>query len=302
MKRLVIGGAVLIVAFVTVVWFSNRDSSPSDSTMQITASFFPLAHFAEQVGGEAIRIATITPAGAEPHDYEPSPRQITEMYESTLVLMNGSGLDPWAEALRPDLETRGVRVVAMSDHVALRPGAEEEFVIDPHLWLDPVLAQKQVELIRDQLIQFDAAHRLVYEQRADAYLGKLRKLDEQYRDGLAQCQLRDVVTSHAAFGYLAARYNLTQIPISGISPEEEPSPARLAEIARLVKEKKIKYIFFETLLSPKLAETIAQETGAQTLMLNPIEGLSSEEVAQGKTYLSVMEDNLQHLRLALQCT
>jgi zinc transport system substrate-binding protein len=132
-------------------------------------------------------------------------------------------------------------------------------------------------------------------------LALLSELDEKYRIGLAECAIRDAVASHAAFGYLAKRYNLNMINIAGLSPKEEPSPRRMAEIAELARAKNIQYIFFETLVSPKLAETIAREIGAQTLVFNPIEGLTDQELAAGEDYISIMEKNLANLRTALRC-
>jgi zinc transport system substrate-binding protein len=189
----------------------------------------------------------------------------------------------------------------MSDHFQLLPGADGETQTDPHFWLDPVLAQEEVQIIRDALIKVDPANAQYYDKNAEGYISQLQALDKKYQDGLASCALKDVVTSHAAFGYLAKRYNLNQIAISGLSPDQEPSSSQMVEIAREAKQKNVKVIFFETLVSPKLAETIAREIGAQTAVFNPLEGLTDQEIKEGKNYISVMEDNLNNLRTALQC-
>jgi zinc transport system substrate-binding protein len=130
---------------------------------------------------------------------------------------------------------------------------------------------------------------------------RLHTLDSAFREGLAQCARRDFVTSHAAFGYLAARYGLRQIPITGIDPQAEPSPQKLAELAKLVQRDNIQVVFFERLVSPKLAQTVAREAGATTAVLDPIEGLTPSEASSGETYVSLMRRNLTELRKALQC-
>jgi zinc transport system substrate-binding protein len=173
--------------------------------------------------------------------------------------------------------------------------------LDPHVWLDPVLAKGQVERVRDGLSQADPANGAAYAENARAYMAKLDGLNDQFENGLRDCARRDVVVSHAAFAYLTSRYRLTMVPVMGVAPESEPSPAELASLVRLAKRRKVKYIFFETLVNAKLAETLAREVGAQTLVLNPVEGLTKEEAGAGKSYLSLMEDNLRNLRTALEC-
>jgi zinc transport system substrate-binding protein len=173
--------------------------------------------------------------------------------------------------------------------------------VNPHVWLDPVRAQAQVEAIRAGFARIDPANAAAYAANAQAYRARLAALDAAFASGLKQCARRDIVTTHAAFSYVARRYGLTQIPISGLEPESEPSPADLAALVKQVKERKVQYVFFETLVSPKLAETLAREVGAKTLVLNPIEGLTKEEQAAGKNYVSLMEENLRSLRTALEC-
>jgi zinc transport system substrate-binding protein len=298
---LLIGG----ISYGLKVGVFSRDGKSQPTTqsnkIKVVASFYPLAHFAEQVGKAHIEVTNITPAGAEPHDYEPTPKEIASIYTAKLLITNGAGLDIWADKIKPDLQAQGVEVATMSDQFQLLKGADEESVTDPHIWLDPALAEKEVTIIRDALIKVDPQSESDYRKNADDYIAQITSLDKQYSEGLAQCTTRDVVTSHAAFGYMAKHYNLNQIAIAGISPEEEPSSQRMAQIAQLAKEKNIKYIFFETLVSPKLADTIATEVGAKTIVFNPLEGLTDDEIKSGKTYISVMQENLSSLRTALQC-
>ena len=166
--------------------------------------------------------------------------------------------------------------------------------------MDPVLAQKELRVIRETLIKADPVNAAYYRKNAAKYSAKLAALDKAYRTGVKRCATRQVVTSHAAFGYLAKRYGLKVFPIA-VSPNEEPSGRRIGEVAGLVKREKIRYIFFETLVSPKVAETIARETGATALVFNPIEGLSAADAGRGENYISLMEENLKNLRQALDC-
>jgi zinc transport system substrate-binding protein len=172
---------------------------------------------------------------------------------------------------------------------------------DPHYWLDPVLAKQVVEQIRDGLLRADPINAPYYSRRADDYMVKLNDLNRDIQTGLETCAQHTIVTSHDAFGYFAERYHLTVTSIAGISPDQEPSPAKLAELTTLIKNEGIHYIFFEKLVSPRLAETLAHETGAQTAVFDTIEGVTNEDQQKGKDYLSIQRDNLASLRSSLSC-
>ncbi|MBI2112964.1 MAG: zinc ABC transporter substrate-binding protein, partial [Candidatus Wildermuthbacteria bacterium] len=173
---------------------------------------------------------------------------------------------------------------------------------DPHFWLNPFLAKEQAQKITDGFTKLDPASKEYYEANQKNLNERLDEIDKRYKESLANCRQDLVVTSHAAFGYLANRYAFDQVSIAGISPEEEPSPQNLIQVSKFVKDNNIEYIFFETLVSPRLSETIAKETGAKTLVLDPIEGLSQEDMAKGKDYFTLMEQNLENLVIALECT
>lgn len=306
MKKLfILFGVVVAVlgVFVLIAAKVRQNSAPAGSEpIKIAVSFYPLAEFAQNVGGEKVSVVNIVPSGVEPHDFEPTPQDIAKVYSSQIFVYNGSGFDPWAEKIAPELEKRGVSIVNMTKQFNLLEGTNEHAEkFDPHIWLDPVLAKKEVEIIRDMLKSVDPENAAVYDMNAGQYIKKLSGLDEKYKSGLGSCEIRDAVASHAAFGYLSKRYNLNVVNIAGLSPEEEPSPKKIAEIAKFVRSKNIKYIFFETLVSPKIAETIAREAGAETLVFNPIEGLTEGDLASGKNYISLMEENLVNLRKALLC-
>lgn len=291
--------AVLVVLALVVLSLTllNRgaDNSTQDSEkLAVTASFYPMAEFSRQVGGDNVTVSILVGPGVEPHDYDPSPRDIAELKDSAVFVYNGGGIEPWAEKIVSDLGNGGVSSLNASRDLP-------EANTDPHVWLDPVRAQKQVASIRDAFIEADPENADKYKTNADKYRAQLAKLDSEFTNGLAQCQRRDVVTSHEAFKYLAERYKLQIIPISGISPDEEPSPQKLAEVAALARQKNVTHVFLETLASSKLSETVAREIGVQTLVLNPLEGLTDTEVAANADYLSVQRDNLKNLRLALGC-
>jgi zinc transport system substrate-binding protein len=325
-KRILWGFAGLGVALVCLVSFFSFWQTDTPQTeiavqepLRVVASFFPYAEFARGVAGGDASITTLVPSGVEPHDFEPTPRDIEKLYQADVVIINGAGIDAWADKLSPELIKRGVRVVRMSDTLNLLPGQDDEHqneslvaleedkhehdesAFDPHFWLDPVLAEIQVNRIKEVFKEVDPANQVQYEARWAVTTQELRSLDQEYTSGLSQCRLRSVVTAHDAFTYLAKRYTLEVISIAGLSPNTEPSPKRLVEIANVVRERNIGYIFFETLSSPKLSQTLARETGVETLVFNPIEGGMMDENGVSETYFSLMRQNLNHLRIALEC-
>ncbi|KJR40190.1 periplasmic solute binding protein [Candidatus Magnetoovum chiemensis] len=282
--------------------------------VKVTASFYPLAHFASQVCGDYADVVNITPPGVEPHDFEPSPKDLKNVWQSTILIFNDESMNPWAERIHKELEKKGITVIEMAKQLDfLKPShneAAEEHedehehhhgMYDPHFWLDPVMAQKAVDIIKNALISADPKNKQTYENNSAAYIAKLVELDKQFSDGLKECKSRNIIVSHDAFNYLAKRYNLTVHSISGISPEDEPSPRKLSELTKLIGELKIRYVFFETLVNPKFANTLASETGVKTLVLDTIEGLTQNQLISGDTYLSVMNKNLTNLRTALEC-
>lgn len=273
-------------------------------TLTVTASVYPIGFLAERIGGDRATVVVVTPTGVEPHDYDPSPRDIAAAEDADFFLWNGNGVDPWADRLAPTLEKRGTPTFALTTAgplIAAREGSEEGGAFDPHVWLDPVFLQGAVPVLRNLFTKADPDYAQTFQKNAAALSADLERLDREYRAGLKGCPLSDVVVSHDAFRYLAVRYNIHTIAIAGLSPEEEPAPKTMADIAALVEQKGIKHVFTETLASPKLSETIARETGAETLVLNPVEGLTTEQAEKGEDFLSIMHDNLKQLRTALRC-
>ncbi len=295
---------ILLLVLVGYVLFliSSKGSINEKSKLRVTASFYPLYYFATQIAGDKAEVINIVPAGVEPHDYEPTARDIARIESSDLLILNGGNLEAWGDKIKNELNGQHtIIVIAGEDMVDRQLLKEGRTIEDPHVWLSPHLAKKEVEKIVQGFIQADPANASFYQSNAQSLKNKLDALDKEYREGLYSCVSRDIVTSHAAFGYLAHQYHLNQIAIAGVSPDEEPNTRKLAEISDLVKARGIKVIFFESLISPKLSETIASETGAKTLVLDPIEGISKNDLKAGKNYFTQMEANLRNLRIALQC-
>jgi zinc transport system substrate-binding protein len=277
--------------------------SSAAGKLRVVTSIYPLAHFASEVGGEHAEVITLTPGGIDPHEYEPSVRDLMRIWDAGVFIFHGAGIDPWAERVRKDLGEKGVLTVYMSQELDL-PGNGDESLSDsddPHPWLDPLLARKEVQIIRDALVRADPVHAETYGKNSEAFTGRLLLLHRRYEDGLRDCEIRDIIIAHDSLRYLARRYSLQVLPITGISPGEEPSPRRMARIIRFARGKKIRYIFTEPLVSSRIAETIAREVGAATLPFHTFGGLTKDEMDMKRGYISVMDENLHNLRLALSC-
>jgi zinc transport system substrate-binding protein len=281
---------------------SSASSAGSDGRLKVVAGFYPLAEAAAKVGGTLVNVQNLTPPGVEPHDLELTPDEIVDIQAAGVVLYLSHGFAPAVE--QAVAGAQGI-IVDLLQGMALKPGVpeggEDGPVSDPHVWLDPVLYRQLVDRTERALAQARPADASTFESNARAFQAELAQLDEEYRSGLDGCARHVIVTSHAAFGYLAARYGLTQVPIAGVSPDAEPSPQRLAELAQLVRRDGVTTIFTEELVSPKVAETLANEVGVATAVLNPLEGLTGRELSAGQDYVSVMRSNLQALEQALGC-
>jgi zinc transport system substrate-binding protein len=287
-------------------WQGRGDQDAATTKLRVVATTYPLAFVAERVAGADAEVVTLVPTGVEPHEYEPTPQEIERVYKATVFLYNGSGLDPWADKIAGEVAKQNIVPVKATAGIPLLPlsGDEQEELgsnTDPHAWLNPQFQSQLARRLNDIFGKLDAAHAAGFSARTETLTRELSQLDADFTRTLVSCQRRDVVTSHAAFSYLAKQYNLNQIAISGVSPESEPTPARVAELVRLVKQRGITTVFFETLASPKLAETLAQEAGAKTAVLNPLEGLTQDEQSRGDNYLTLMRQNLTALAGALSC-
>lgn len=291
----------VVVAVAVLVCRTEAGPAPAEK-VAVVASFYPLYDFARRVGGDRVAVRNLTPAGAEPHDYELTPRDVIAAYRARVLIYNGASFEPWAQKLLAQVPGRVVRVNA-SGGIRLAPIAsgQDRGRIDPHVWLDPVLAQRQVDNILRGLVDADPAGKAQYEANAAAFKARLGALHERIQRTLTPCRKKVFVASHAAFGYFATRYGLTQVAIGGLAPQAEPSAAKIREILGIVRQYGIRVIYYETLVSPRVAAAIAREAGARTLVLNPIEGLTDAEQRQGKDYLTVMDENVRSLTQGLDC-
>lgn len=292
--------ASLVLLLCIFVAEGCQRTPPQDGKPLVVASFFPMYDFARQVAADRAQVISLVPPGVHGHDWEPSPQDVAQVRRARVFVYNGAGFEPWADKLIKEAAGSATVVVAASAGLTVaRTGADGS--TDPHVWLDPVLAKGEVEAIRAALERSDPAGKSAYEAKAAAYADRLADLDGRFDAGLRDCARREVVVSHAAFGYLTRRYRLEQIAVTGLAPQAEPSPAALAAIVRTARERKVTAIFVEPLVSPKLAETLAREVGVRLLTLDPIEGVTRKEAAEGTGYIELMARNLQSLREGLGC-
>jgi zinc transport system substrate-binding protein len=269
---------IVLVILLTAIVAGCGGAGGGDRT--VVAAFYPLAYAAERIGGPSFHVDNLTPPGAEPHDLELTPKEVARVERASVVLYLSHGFQP-----------------AVSKAVAQGQGKHVDILAglplhgnDPHVWLDPVLFSRVARKVGAAL------HR-----SSGAFVAKLHALDRDYRRGLRDCKRHEIVTSHAAFGYLAARYGLQQVSITGLTPESEPRPQELVHVVKVVRRTHATTVFFETLVSPRLAETVAREVGARTAVLDPIEGLTPKEEQNGDNYFTLMHRNLAALRKALAC-
>lgn len=311
-----------LVATATLAGCSAQNaggSSDESDGVTVLASFYPLQYVAQQIGGDLVTVDNLTPPAAEPHDLELSPAQVREVGTADLVVyLSGfqNAVDEAIDARAPEHVVDAADAAGLVEHAE---EAEEEHAgeteeehaehadehghgaTDPHFWLDPSKLAAVGKVVADELAAVDPEHADEYAAGAQRLGQQLDELDQEFADGLAACQGATLVTSHAAFGYLADRYALEQVGISELDPEVEPSPARLREIGDIVEERGIKTLYSETLVSPKVTETLASDLGVNTAVLDPLEGLSEDATAAGDDYVSVMQANLAALEEGLVC-
>lgn len=299
-------GLVVCLGLLGLLLVACNSSSNADQvgTVSVVASFYPLAEAASQVGGDLVSVHNLTPPGVEPHDLELAPDDIETIATADVILYLGGGFQPAVEDATAEAEDAVLvdALQAVDTHAAPASEAEEGLTVDPHVWLDPARYEQVVQAVANGLTKADPAKEATYEANAKAFIARIASLDEAYRAGLANCERTTIVTSHEAFGYLADSYGLTQVAIAGLSPEAEPSAQRLAELKDLVEQQGLTTIFAEELVSPKVAETLADEAGVKVEVLDPLESLTASQEQAGEDYLSVMRKNLDILRGALGCS
>ncbi|MFY4775025.1 metal ABC transporter substrate-binding protein [Metabacillus sp. RGM 3146] len=299
-------GLFLVLAFLLSGCVSNETAQTSankQNGLHIVTTFYPMYDFSKNVTGKHGQVDVLVPAGTEPHEFEPTPKDVAKIQNADVFVYNSDAMETWVPKLLKSIDTSKVKVVNASEGIKLMEGiseeehaSHEEQTLDPHVWLDPVLAQKEVNTIGKAIRESDPAHKQDYIKNEDQYISELKQLDQQFRSVTEKAPRKEFVTQHAAFGYLAKQYGLTQIPIAGLSPDQEPSPAKMGELQKYIKSKGFKIIYFEEVASPKVAETLASETGAKTVVLSPIEGITKEEQDKGEDYIGYMQKNLEALK------
>lgn len=281
-------------------------ASPDDGgSLHIVASFYPLQYAAERVGGDAVTVSNLTKPGAEPHDLELNPRAVASVADADLVVYLGGFQPAVDEAVASEAGDRAFDVTPAA-HLDLTPTGEEDGggqpgdpVADPHFWLDPTRLADVGDAVAERLAAANPERAATFTANAATFRRDLEALDAELAAGLASCAGTDIVTSHEAFGYLARRYGMTQLGITGLSPEAEPDAATMAQVADFVTRHDVATIYYETLVSPAVAEAVAAETGAETAVLDPIEGIGDASTAQD--YLGVMRANLAVLKAGQPC-
>jgi zinc transport system substrate-binding protein len=298
------GGAFAIAAVVVLSLSACTSREPPDdgAGLEVAAGFYPLAYAAEQIGGDCVDVVNLTPPGVEPHDLELTPDDVEALATADVVIYLGGGFQPAIEDAIGEVQGEAIDVLATTDTVpASSDEASTGLTVDPHVWLDPALFASTVPAVVEAMDRAAPASDCDFRANGDRLVRQLETLDREFAAGLRECRHRTLVTNHSAFGYLADAYGLTQLPISGLEPDAEPTPERLAELADLVRREGITTVFSEELVSPEVAQTLADEAGVDVRVLSTLEGLTEDELTAGDDYRSVMLANLETLRSALDC-
>ncbi len=325
-KKLPLIAVIFIVAVFLVLGRSfltfERNKIPSDfqkiesEKIKIVTTLFPFYDFASAVAGDKAEVTLLLPAGVDPHSFEPKPSDITKINQADIFIYTSEAMEPWAhdilevtknENLRPIIASQDLKLITTQhDHHhenKSQPNHQttnDQF--DPHIWLDFENDQKIVKKIEKALLETDEQNKEYYQKNATDYLSKLKTLDLKYQKTLASCQNHTVIyAGHYAFAYLTDRYGLKYETMQGLSPNSQPSPQKLIELTEKIKAEKIKTIFHEELVSPKIAETLAKETDTQLLLLNGAHNLTKDDWEKKKTFLEIMENNLANLKRGLNC-
>ena len=274
-------------------------SNTNESRIKVVASFYPVYEFVKEIGGNKVDVTSLIPIGVEPHDFEPTIQQIQNAETADLVVYNGAGLEKWIDKINAKFKveaSQGLNLLMSND-------TGNSGTYDLHVWLDPILAEMEVKNIRDALVKIDPANTQYYKANADRFIGKLNDLDYRIKTELATCNKKDFIAFHNAFTYFANRYGLNQHSVhQGLTPEGEVLPQRLQGVIELARVLGLHIVYSEDLVDPRSSEVIAQEIpNGKVLILSPIEGINSEEQRAGIGYLDKMNENVENLKIGLEC-
>ncbi len=292
---------ILLSAVLLFGCISNTEQAKNNK-LKVVATLYPIYDFARNVGGDQVEVALLIPPGVDPHEFELSPSDAQKVSNAKVFLYNGAGIEPWIPNLLQGMENTNLTTVDTSKGIDFIVSKDaDEPGDDPHVWLDPLLAKKQVAAIRDAFIEADPAGKDYYTKNAADYMVKLDELDSEFRIAMASCKKKDVLIAHATVGYFCKEYGCNQIAIEGINPEAEPLPADIVKIVTQARDNKVTTVFVEKLVSPKAAQTIADEINGSTVTFNSVHGITLDEMNRGETYLSLMHENVQVIKTALEC-
>jgi len=328
MKKLLFGLLLLICVALVCACQKKEAQAPEQKKLTVVTTLFPLYDFARTIGGDRADVNLLLPPGIEPHTFEPKPADVVKVSKADLFVFTNEYMEPWAKSFISGLPANNITVVDTSTGVTLQKGAPEEEEhegehgdeghghddhaeadhhhhhggMDPHIWLDFANARIMVDNILSAMVAKDPANRDYYSARAETYKAGLKKLDDEFRTGLSRCGKRVLLHGgHYAFGYMARRYGLQYRSASAVNADAEPTPAKLADLVKLMRANGLKYVYSEELLSTRSAETIAKECGATVLMLHGAHNISRDDLAHGVTFISLMKKNLEQLRIGMQC-
>lgn len=311
-KRLIVFGGVITAIVIGMSFFSpnlQKKEATGEEKMVVSVSTFSLYEAANAVAGDALEIHPIVPLGSDAHMFSPNPTQVAELSKSALFVYNGAGFETWAEGVKTTLSST-TGVVDMSEHVVLSKEedhdqhTEDEHhhgTYDPHYWLDIDNMIAMTQTLDTEFSKLLPSKAELFHKNAAAYIGELQKLKSEFTTGLAECKNRTLISNHDAFGYLAHANKLENVSVIGLSSDEQPSAQTVAHVVEVVKEHGMKTIFFEELINDNVSQTIARETGAKAVALQPLENISQDELKFHQTYLSIMRENLKKLREAMEC-
>lgn len=296
---------LIIVIFTSVACDREINEKDGDyiekELLKIYATFYPMYYIAGEISQEKADIVQMIPAGVEPHTWEPTLKTMAELKNSSMFIYNGAGMERWAEKIIENLRENNVKVVETSIGVDLiKSDGNNHDDCDPHTWVSPANLKIQAKNVLDALIDIDKTNEEYYKENYKILAAKLDKLNGDIKEASKQFKIKTIITSHEAFGYFAKEYGLMQIPIRGMSPEQEPSPAKLAEIVDICLENHVRYVFTEKFVNPKFSNIIADEINGDVLTLNAAHGLSDDEISEGQDYITIMYDNLNSLEKALK--
>ncbi|MDU7439113.1 MAG: zinc ABC transporter substrate-binding protein [Clostridium sp.] len=292
MKKKIISGALAVITSIMLIGCgTNSDTKTTNDEgnkkVNIMVSVYPLKEFADKIAGDKAEVSCMVPDNMEPHDYEPKTKDFEALIKSDAFIYNGLGLETWVDQVKSVIGDKELRIVDSSEGVEVRKEGE---VIDPHSWLSLKEAEKQVENIKDTLVEIDEDNKAYYEENYDAFVGELESLYNEYKEKFDNLSTKDFVTGHAAFGYLCRDFGLQQKSVENLFAEGEPTPKQLEQLVTFCKENNIKTVFSESLASPKVSETLAKEVGAEVV---PILTLESNE--DDKSYVEAMRYNLEEI-------